>query len=343
VGLGYSPDYLATKEELLDLAKVAKRYNGTFAIHIRDYSGGVNEKGESKIVAAIEEAIDIGRHAGIPVQISHIQLAMSYGNVTSKQMLAPIKAARSEGLDITADQHPYEASMTTFTSYLPRKFATSLGVAEDYKTEDGKAQIRVEIGKVFTNLPPDKWLVGKFLSKPEYQMRTIQEIADSEGRDPRDVFVDLVTPDVAALGMVFEINQTINEEIMPEEFVFTGSDGFTGGPGVYEVPHPRAYGTFPRKISKFALKDKRMNLTAAIRSMTSLPAEKFHMRGRGRIVEGYYADIAVINISTFTDRSTYRQPALYPVGLEYLLVNGEVSLENGNATGKTGGMALRRE
>ena len=340
-GLGYSPDYLATKEELVDLAKVAKRYNGIFAVHIRDYSGDVNENGEAKIVAAIEEVIDVGRQSGIPVQISHIQLVKPYGNVTSEQILAPVRAARSEGLDISMDQHPYDASLTTFTSYLPRKFATSLGVASEYKTAEGKAQIRGEIGKVFESLPPDKWVVGMFLSKPEYQRKTIQEIAESEGRDPRDVFVDLVTADVAALGMVFEMNQTINEEIMPEDFVFTASDGYTSGPG-FEVPHPRAFGTFPHKIRKFALEDKRMNLTAAIRSMTSLPAEKFHMKGRGGIAEGYYADIAVINISTFTDRSTYRQPDLYPVGLDYLLVNGEISIENGNATGKTGGMALRR-
>lgn len=340
-GLGYSPDYLATKEELVDLAKVAKRYNGIFAVHIRDYSGGVNEKGEIKIVAAIEEVIDVGRQSGIPVQISHIQLVKPYGNVTSVQILDPVRAARNEGLDITMDQHPYDASLTTFTSYLPRKFATSLGVAEEYKTEEGKSQIRGEIGKVFESLPPDKWVVGMFLSKPEYQRKTIQEIAESEGRDPRDVFVDLVTADVAALGMVFEINQTINEEIMPEDFVFTASDGYTSGPG-FEVPHPRAFGTFPHKIRKFALEDKRMNLTAAIRSMTSLPAEKFHLQGRGRIAEGYYADIAVINLSTFTDRSTYKQPNLSPVGLDYLLVNGQVSIENGNATGKTGGMAIRR-
>jgi N-acyl-D-amino-acid deacylase len=340
-GLGYSPDYLATKEELIGLAKVAKKYNGIFAVHIRDYSGGVNENGEPKIVSALEEAIDVGRQSGIPVQISHIQLVKPYGNVTSEQILAPVRAARSQGLDITMDQHAYDASLTTFTSYLPRKFATGYSVAEEYKTDDGKAQIRAEIGNVFTIIPPDQWVVGIFLSNPGYQGKTIQEIALSEGRDPGDVFVDLVTADMAALGMVFEMDPAINEEIMDEDFVFTASDGYTSGPG-FIVPHPRAFGTFPHKIRTFALEEKRMNLTAAIRSMTSLPAEKFHMQGRGRIAEGYYADIAVINLSTFTDRSTYRQPNVYPAGLDYLLVNGEVSMENGNATGKTGGVALRR-
>jgi N-acyl-D-aspartate/D-glutamate deacylase len=343
VGLEYSPDYLATKEELIGLAKVAKRYNGIYATHIRDLSGAIDENGDSKILNAIEEAIDIGRQTGIPVQISHIQLNVPYDNITSEQMLAPIKAARSEGLDITADQHPYEAGVSKFTYRLPKNFSTSVGVAEKYKTEEGKAQIRAEIGKVFKILPPDKWVVGEFPAKPEYRMRTIQEIAESEGRDPRDVYADLVTADVAALGVMFEINQTINEEIMSEEFVFTASDAFTVAPGVYEIPHPRFYGTFPYKIRKFALEDKRLNLTAAIRSMTSLPAEKFHMEGRGRIAEGYYADIVVINISTFTNRSTYQQPTLYPEGLEYVLVNGVVSIENGNATGRTGGMALRRD
>ncbi|MFA5269405.1 MAG: amidohydrolase family protein [Methanoregula sp.] len=340
-GLGYSPDYLATKEELIGLAKVAKRYNGVFAVHIRDYSGTVNENGESRIFASIEEAIEIGRQAGIPVQISHIQLTIPYGNVTSEQILAPVRAARSEGLDISMDQHAYDASLTTLTSYLPGKYASGFSVADEYKTDEGKAQIRAEIGKLFTSIPPDKWEVGIFLAKPEYQMKTIQEIADSERRDPRDVFVDLVTADMAALGMVFEMNRTVNEEIMAEEFVFTASDGYTSGPG-FEVPHPRAFGTFPHKIRTFALQEKRLNLTAAIRSMTSLPAEKFHMNGRGRIAEGYYADIVVINLSTFSDRSTYREPGLYPDGLDYILVNGVVSQEQGKPAGNTGGMAVRQ-
>jgi N-acyl-D-amino-acid deacylase len=339
-GLGYSPDYLATKEELVGLAKVAKKYNGVFAVHIRDYSGDVNENGEAKIVAAMEEAIDVGRQSGIPVQISYIQLTVPFGNVTSEQILAPVRAARSEGLDITMDQHAYDASLTTLTSYLPKKFATGYSVAAEYKTEQGKAEIRGEIGKVFTSIPPEKWVVGIFLAKPGYQGKTIREIAESEGRDPADVFVDLVMADMAALGMVFEMNPAINEEIMDEDFVFTASDGYTSGPG-FIVPHPRAFGTFPHKLRTFVLEEKRMNLTAAIRSMTSAPAEKFHMNGRGRIAEGYYADIVVINLSTFSDRSTYKQPGLYPTGLDYLLVNGEVSMEKGNATGKTGGMAIR--
>lgn len=341
VGLEYSPDYLATKDELIGLAKVANRYGGVFAIHIRDLSGSIDENGRSKILLAIEEAIDIGRQAGISVQISHIQLNVPFGNITAAQMLAPIKAARSEGLDITADQHPYEAGVSKFTYRLPKNFSSISGVVDEYKTEEGQVKIREEIGKVFKILPPDKWLVGEFPSKPQYRLRTIQEIADSEQRDPDDVYAELVTADAAPIGVMFEINQTINEKITPEEYVFTASDAFTVAPGIYEIPHPRFYGTFPRKIREFSLDKGLLNLTAAIRSMTSLPAEKFHMTGRGRIAEGYYADIVGLNISSFKDRATYKQPNLFPSGLDYVLVNGVISIELGNATGQTGGLALR--
>lgn len=127
---------------------------------------------------------------------------------------------------------------------------------------------------------------------------------------------------------------------MPHEYIMTASDGWTTQKG-FMKPHPQCYGTYPRKIRKYVLEKKLMGLPAAIRSMTALPAEKFKMKGRGKIAEGYFADIAIINLDTITDHATYDNPQQYSEGINYLFVNGVMAIENGKATGKRGGKVLK--
>jgi N-acyl-D-amino-acid deacylase len=141
-------------------------------------------------------------------------------------------------------------------------------------------------------------------------------------------------------SVFFAQDMNIVRDIMPHDYIITGSDGWTV-PKDETKPHPRTYGAFPKKLRQFVLKEKLMDLSFAIRSMTSLPAEKFNMQGRGKLAQGYYADIAVINMGEIADYATYRDPHKYSKGVEYLLVNGVLSIENGETTGDRAGRTIR--
>ncbi len=339
VGLEYAPDCFTTTDELVEIAKVVNKYGGIYDAHIRDNTGTIHKDGQPGVLLAIKETIEIGRRTKIPVHVSHIQLNLPRNNVEAKQMYSLIEQARAEGMDITADQHPYDAGYAILSYRLPAEFKTGLGVNEKYKTPEGKAQMKEAIKKVFTFLGPEKI---SLTSGPEkYRNKTIKEIAEIEGKDPAEVYVDLSCLDPAPFALFFEISDQVNREIMPHDYIFTASDGFT----VFkpeDSPHPRFFGCFPRKIKKYALEEKLLSLNDAIRSMTSLPAAKFNIRDRGMIVVGKFADIAVIDLKNFTDRSTYDDRSQYSEGVIYLLVNGVLSIENGKITERMGGRALKR-
>lgn len=327
VGLEYAPTCFTTTDELVEIAKVVNKYGGIYDAHIRDQTG----PGE---LAAIKETIEIAKRANIPAHISHIQVNCPWGNVTSKQILNLIERAQTEGIDITADQHPYEAGYAVLSYRLPSKYKTGTGVNEKYKNPAGKAEMRKEIEKVFAFLPPEKI---SLTSGPEkYLKKNLKEIAETEGKSPAEVYVDLSCMEPAPYALFFEINHNINREIMPRDYVFTASDGFTVFKPA-DSPHPRFFGCFPRKIKKYALEENLLSLQDAIRSMTFLPAKKFKLKGRGEIKIGNYADIAVLDLKNFKDNSTYAERGLYSEGVIYLMVNGTLEIDQGKLTGKRGG------
>lgn len=336
VGLEYAPDCFTTTDELVEIAKVVNKYGGLYDAHIRDQTGTRHENGLPGVLNSIKETIEIGKRAKIPVHISHIQLDLPWNDVRAKQMHDLIEQARLEGVDITADQHPYEAGYGILSYRLPNKFKTNLGVNEKYKTPEGKAEMREAIKKVFAFLGPEKISLA---SGPEkYRNKTIKEIAEMEGKDPAEAYVDLACLEPAPFALFFEIDDRINREMMPHDYVFTASDGFT----VFEPtdsPHPRFFGCFPRKIKKYAIEEKLMSLNDVIRSMTSLPAKKFKLKDRGMIKVFNYADIAVIDLAQLKENATYAERGLYSDGIMYLLVNGKVTIDHGKLTGIRGGRA----
>jgi len=339
VGLEYAPDYLATTEELIELAKVVKKYGGIYVTHIREQTGTVYAGNKIGVLESIKEAIEIGRQAGIPVQISHIQENAPH-SVKASQMLELIEKARKEGLDLTADQHPYDVGLAIMTYRLPKQYLASSGVREEFKTTEGKKELKKAIEQVFAVLGPEKIVICSTTSK-EYDGKSIKEIADAQGKEPSACFVDIATAGDAPFALFSEISDQINREVMPHDYVFTASDALIDLG--FMKSHPRYYGTFARKIRAYALDEKLMTLNDAIRSMTSLPAEKFKMKGRGKIMVGSFADIVVIDMKTIREVGTYKDPAKYPDGFKYVLVNGVVSIENGKSTHQTGGRPLRRE
>ena len=340
VGLEYAPDYLATTEELIELAKVAKKYGGIYVSHIRNQTGTIYEDGKVGVLESIKEAIEIGRQADIPVHISHIQENVPH-SVDASQMLELIEQARQEGLDVTADQHPYDVGLSPMTYRLPKKYLSSSGIREEFKNPEGRQELKAAVEQDFAILDPGKIVVCSLTSK-EIDGKSIQQIANEQGKEPSDCFLDIAMGGGApTFAYFYEISDKINVDIMPHDYVFTASDAFLDQ-GFFKA-HPRFYGTFPGKIRKYALDEKLMTLNDAIMSMTSLPADKFKMKGRGRIMVGNFADIVVIDLNTIREVGTYEDPARYPVGIIHVLVNGAVSIENGKSTHQTGGRTLRRE
>lgn len=341
-GLEYAPGCMAITEEIIELAKVAKKYGGIYVSHIRDNTGQVLEDGEPGVIEALKEAIEIGKKADIPVHISHIQINAPWNNVTAQDLLNLIEEARKEGMNVTADAYPYNAGCTWINLLTPYKYRTSTGIREEYKTQQGRVELKKAVEHTFSYLHPDKVMINIYPENKSYEGKTLKEIADMEGKSPADLYVDIVCKSKTVPMCIF-FDQKLEEveTIMPHEYIFTASDGWVL-PENSDVPHPRCYGTFPRKIREYVLNKKLMTLKDAIRSMTSLPAEKFNMHLRGKINIGYYADIAVIDLNTIRDLATYKNPNQYSEGIVDLIANGVLSIENGKLTGKRGGRALKR-
>ena len=338
-GLAYDPGYLATKQELIELAKVIKRYGGIYVSHARhDGPEAVYGQGNKDMMDGFKEAIDVGRQAGVPVQISHIKGFVPCEADVPDKILQTIADARREGIDVTADQYPYTSGATVISVLVPSKFRTATGIKTDYWTEPGKTELKQAIEYTLRYLSADKVLVNGY---KDYPILTMQQIADEKGLSPAELFLEIVCTDKVSGGIFFFTDETSMEKLMKSEYIFTASDSGSM-PEQTKAEHPRWTGTFARKLRVYAMDRGLLTLQQAILSMTSRPAEKFGLKGRGKIAAGYYADIAVIDPVQLRDISTYQTPYLYAQGVHHVLVNGILELENGVFTGLRSGRALRR-
>jgi N-acyl-D-amino-acid deacylase len=342
-GLEYAPGSLTDTEELVELAKVVKKYNGVYATHIRDLTGTIYPDGRIGVIEALKEAIEIGKRANVRVQISHIQINQPINNMKAAPMIELIVKARAEGVDITADAYPYDAGSSWLTMLTPAKYKTDKGIKEEYKNAKGRAELKEAVEETFKYLGPEKTMIIGYPERPHYEGKTIKEIADREKKTPSDMYVDMVcSNDAPQVIMNDQDIRNVREFLMRNDFVFVISDGWTTIKDV-KKPHPRCYGAFPRMIKKFAVDEKVMDMSAVIRAMTSMPAEKFRMKDRGKLAVGYFADIALINLQKLGDHATYNNPHQYSTGVEYLFVNGTPSIAQGTTTNQRGGRTLKRQ
>ena len=340
-GLEYAPGLLSPTSELIEVAKVTARSGRIFTTHTRDESGTIGPDGVPAIVHSLEEAIEIGKKAGIPVEVSHFKIAAPTNKTPASRILGILEKARREGVEMSADQYPYNAGSTYITVLIPKKFqGNDYGVKPEFKTPEGRREIKEAIEKTFAYLPPEKILIAFAWGYKQFEGKTLKEIGEMEGKSPSESYVDLVCLQVCPTGVFFSQDMPVVEEIMKQESVITASDGGTFMIGMLK-PHPRCYGTFPRKLRQVALDNKWMSIQAAIRTMTSMPAEKFRIKERGKIEKGYFADIAVIDLPNFRDTATYIDPHQYATGVRYLLVNGVSAIADGKAVGRGGGLALK--
>ncbi len=343
----YPPESYSKTPELVELAKVAARYGGIYASHVRDEGLGALD--------AIGEAIEIGEKAGLPVEIFHLKVAHRTGWKTLLPRIdALVQAARARGVDITADQYPYTASGTGLDACIPA-WAAEGGAAERNKRLHDPA-IRARIRDEMKHGSPGwfnrieavgSWKNIVIASMPvsgdqHYVGMTIEDIARERKQPPEDTVMDLVSGSTAGISaLYFMMSEDDVRTAMTYPWVSVGSDAAAGSVETAQGRgHPRQYGTFPRIIARYVRETPVLTLENAVRRMTSLPAGKLHLAGRGTLVEGNFADITIFDYARIEDTATYESPHQYPKGIPYVLVNGQVVVDKGEHTGARPGRVV---
>jgi N-acyl-D-amino-acid deacylase len=341
-GLIYPPGSFSSTEELVELARVVAEYGGIYSSHIR---------GESyTLVEAVREAIEIGSRSGAPVEISHHKAAGrdNWGRV--RETLRMMEEARSRGVEVTCDAYPYTAGMTMLAACIPR-WAHEGGVEallSRLKDPDTRRKIRdyieteVTTWENFVKLAGWEGIVVSYSETcKECEGRSLAEISRSWGVDPYDSLFDLLTRDGARTTMVVHLMREEDVvEVLKHPLTMVGSDSWVTPP--VGKPHPRFFGTFPRIIKRYVKDLGVLRLEEAIAKMTSMPARKLRLGDRGLVAPGFKADVVVFDFNKVEDRATYENPTQPPVGIEYVLVNGVVAVEEGVPTKARSGEVLRR-
>ena len=344
----YAPGSYAKTEELIELAKVAAQYGGVYASHMR--SEGDNE------VAAMEEAFRIGREAHIPIEIFHLKVAgkQYWGKMADR--IRMVEDARASGVDVAADQYPYLAGATSLGASIPPKYHAGGADAMVARLKDPaiREQIRRDLetpSASFESLwrlsGPENVLVNSVLNPElkQYEGKRVSEIAQMQHKDPFDAMLDLVIADHDNTGAIyFMMSEDDMKLAMKQPWVSVGTDyGEVAptGPLAEGKAHPRAYGSFPRILGKYVREQHVITIEDAIRKFSSLPAHRVHLKERGELRPGWFADITIFDPQTVDDRATYDNPAQPSVGIQYVLVNGVLSLDGGKLTGQVGGRPLR--
>lgn len=343
-GLIYAPGTYATSDELIALARVAAAHGGFYSTHMRNEGPAVLD--------AVAETIEVAERAGIPVEISHHKVLGRRNWGLTRKSLALIDDARARGLDVTADQYPYEASATTMTALLPT-WAVEGGTGRmRLRLEDAATRTRVrhEIlhgpsdGSPRRDFEPDSVVVASVASEGSSVVgRTLLEIALARGVEPVDVVLDLLAQHGGGVEVViFAIGEEDIRRVMAHPAVAVASDGWTLNPEAGGCPHPRSYGTFARVLGHYVREEHHLTLEDAVRKMSALPADRLGLRDRGRLTPGNWADVAVFDAATVAERATFTEPHRYCAGVSHVFVNGEHVIDGGEDTGAASGRVLRR-
>ena len=343
-GLIYTPGTYARTPEIVNLAKMAARYGGVYATHMRNEGQDVQ--------TAINEAIQIGREAGIPVQISHFKVASKPLWGFSTETVSMVEAARkNEGIDVTVDQYPYTASSTSLQSIVP-SWALADGDSATLARFRDPAMRRKIRDEMLASLKKndrknyDYAVVSRFEADTTYNGKSIHQIAGlrglkTDGQSEADLVIALL--EQAQMKRIQMVYHTMSEQdvatIMRYPNTMIASDAGVARFGS-NMPHPRAYGTNSRVLGRYVRELKVIPLEEAVRRMTSLPAQRFHFTDRGLLRAGYVADLVIFDENTVSDKATYEAPHAYATGISYVLVNGIPVVENGKHTGKKPGQIL---
>ncbi len=332
-GLIYVPSKYADTNELIELAKVVSEYEGIYVSHMR------NEN--TRLLQSVEEALEIGRRGELPVHISHFKASGRAAWGLAADAVRLVAQAREQGQAVTADQYPYIASSTSLGAMVvPDEYRSReklvAALADPQQATELRARIQSMIGDRSGGA---SLFIASYAKQREWQGRDLATLSKEQDRPVLDLVLEIQQNGGAAM-----VNFGMSEEevrlIMQQPFVATASDGGAKVPDE-TVPHPRNYGTFPRKIGSYAIANKTLSVAQAIRSATGLPADILRLRDRGYLRPGYVADIVVFDPEEFRDAATFEDPHQYASGVHYLLINGSFAIDAGQVTGKLAGRALR--
>lgn len=339
-GLIYIPGTYTKTPEIVSLAKEAAKYNGVYATHMRD-------EGDS-VISAIEEALTIGREAKIPVEISHFKLSGQQNWGRSVETVELVKRAREEGIEVTIDQYPYTASSTSISTLIPDEILAD--GQDSVKARLQRPEVKkYVISEMLRKLKKRKLkhfsyaVVAYYGPDTTYNGKSIEQINLANGnkhtaKSEAETVIDIMMHGGA--GAVFHgMGEEDVKRIMQYPFNMFASDAsiriLNAG-----MPHPRGYGTNARVLAKYVREEKVITLEEAIRRMTSLPAQKFQLRNRGLLREGYAADIVLFDPQEVKDVATFQKPHAYSKGFHYVIVNGVLTVENEKHNGARAGKAL---
>ena len=315
-GLTDVPATHSENSEIIELAKVASKHGGIYATHIRSEG--------DRLLESIQEAVEVGQRAGLPVQISHHKAMGRANHGKVRESLALLEGAREWGLDITADQYPYTAGSTTMQTLLPnwaqeggiehivrrlRDSSTRQKIAKEVVNAQGETKVGGSLDNVFVSSVASQ-------NNQRFVGLSITQIAELRNQEPIEAALDLLVEERCAAGMVaFSMSEDDVRMVMGHPTTMIGTDGLfsTGN------PHPRLYGTYPRILGRYVRDLKLLTLEEAIRKMTSFPARKLGLGNKGVLRPGADADIVVFDPKTVIDRATFEQAQQYPEGIEYVL------------------------
>jgi len=347
--LQYVPARFAKTGELIELAKVAHQYGGIYATHQRSEANTID--------ASLDEVFEIAQKAQIPVEIWHLKTAYKKNWGRMSHVLARIKQARDWGLDVTADIYPYIAGSTALSACLP-PWALEGGTDRMLaRLRDPQTRLRLkkEISEDQTEWEniylgsggPGGVLIGSVVNRElePLQGKRVSEIAEQQKKDPLDALFDLILADHGQTGAIyFMMSEADMRAAMQAPFVSFCTDSgsrATDGPLAGSKSHPRGWGSYPRILGHYVRDEKLLSLETAINKMTGAPAARVGLVQRGLIREGMFADIVVFDPAKVIDRATFESPNQYPIGIEYVLVNGKVSVDKGRRTPALAGRVLR--
>ena len=347
-GLFYVPENYYTKDELLEICEVLAANGGFWSVHMRDEG--------RQLFAAVNEVLDVAQQTGASLEISHLKLEGKNNWGRSDELLGILHEARDNGINVNWDQYPYTAYGTSLISVIPPslreqgidrfledlkhdEFRESVKEGMLHGTKDWPSQLAdIEWGKI---------ILSQAKNNKELAGRTIEGLAQERQEDPVELILDLLA---TQKGMISIVAPAMSEEdveaIMRDPVTMICSDGKAVSPqGRYArlYTHPRYYGAFPRVLGRYAREKGILDLSEAIRKMTSLPASKLGLKDRGMIAEGQAADIVIFDHKTIIDRATFEEPSQFPQGIEHVLVNGEVVINKGAHTGRYPGKLLRKQ
>jgi N-acyl-D-amino-acid deacylase len=343
------PSSSATTENLIELAKVARQHGGIYSSHIRDEGEGVFK--------AIDEAIQVGKRTPIPVDIIHMKIAHKKLWGRANEIIAAVQKARDEGHDIRANVYPYTAGQNNLSSIVP-PWAHDGGreqLLQRLKDPAARRRLREEILNGRPNwynhylATGDGWggmlLVSLRAEKNKpFQGKRMSELIAARGGDPVEVFFDVLLEENGSVPTVFfHHSEPDMQLVMKQPWTSIGSDGSAvspDGPSGRGHPHPRYYGTFPRVLGRYVRDLKVVTLPEAIKKMTSMNADKIGIKDRGRLREGLWADITIFDAARVADRATFEKPHQYPVGINYVIVNGMVTIDGERHTGALAGRVI---